>query len=131
MILRNEVAAALESLKQKKAPGSDQLTAEVLNAMDDFGVATLHRICSHIWLNGDWPQDSIILPVHKKGSTKNCSNYRTLLLMQACKQNHAPHSQQSHSLLPTLAYLARASSFYEREGHSRANSDIRQIVEKA
>jgi len=41
-------------------------------------------ICQHIWKTQHWPQDwkrSILIPVLKKGSTKDCANHRTIALI--------------------------------------------------
>ena len=38
----------------------------------------LHSICQKIWKTQQWPQDwkrSIFIPIPKKGSAKECSNY--------------------------------------------------------
>ena len=47
------------------------------------GVKVLHSICQQIWKTQQWPQDwkrSILIPVPKKGSAKECSNYWTIVL---------------------------------------------------
>ena len=44
----------------------------------------LHSICQHIWKTQQWPQDSkrsVFIPMPKKGSGKECSNYRTIALI--------------------------------------------------
>ena len=41
----------------------------------------LHSICQQIWKTQHWPQDwkrSVLIPVPKKGSTKECANHRTI-----------------------------------------------------
>ena len=43
----------------------------------------LHSICQQIWKTEQWPQDwkrSVFIPITKKGSAKECSNYRTIAL---------------------------------------------------
>ena len=43
----------------------------------------LHSICWQIWKRQQWPQDwkrSVFIPVPKKGSAKECSDYRTVAL---------------------------------------------------
>ena len=47
---------------------------------DDAGTV-LHSICQQIWKSQQWPQDwkrSIFIPIPKKGSAKECSNYCTI-----------------------------------------------------
>ena len=44
----------------------------------------LHSICQQIWKTQQWPQDwkkSVFIPIPKKGSAKECSNYRTVVLI--------------------------------------------------
>ena len=44
----------------------------------------LHSICQQIWKTRQWPQDwkrSAFIPIPKKGSAKECSNYHTIALI--------------------------------------------------
>ena len=44
----------------------------------------LHSICQQIWKTQQWPQDwkrSVFIPILKKGSAKECSNYHTFVLI--------------------------------------------------
>ena len=44
----------------------------------------LHSICQQIWKTQQWPQDwkrSVFIPIPKKGSAKEYSNYRTIALI--------------------------------------------------
>ena len=44
----------------------------------------LHSICQQIWKTQQWPQDwkrSVVIPIPKKGNAKECSNYRTTVLI--------------------------------------------------
>ena len=44
----------------------------------------LHSICQEIWKTQQWPQDwkrSVFIPIPKKGSAKECSNYCTIALI--------------------------------------------------
>ena len=43
----------------------------------------LHSVCQQIWKTQQWPQDwkrSVFIPIPKKGSAKECSNYHTIAL---------------------------------------------------
>ena len=45
---------------------------------------TLAQICQQIWKTQQWPQNwkrSVFIPIPKKGSAKECSNYRTIALI--------------------------------------------------
>ena len=44
----------------------------------------LHSICQQMWKTQRWPQDwkrSVFIPIPKKGNAKECSNYRTIVLL--------------------------------------------------
>ena len=44
----------------------------------------LHPICQQIWKTQQWPQDwkrSVFIPIQKKGSAKECSNYHTVVFI--------------------------------------------------
>ena len=44
----------------------------------------LHSICQQIWKTQQWPQDwkrSVFIPIPKKDNPKECSNYRTIVLI--------------------------------------------------
>ena len=49
----------------------------------------LHSTCQKIWKSQQWPEDkmrTIIVPITKKGSTKECSSHWTVaLISHACK----------------------------------------------
>ena len=75
-ILECEVKWALESITMNKASG--------FQILKDDAVKVLHSICQQIWKIQQWPQDwksSVFIPVPKKGNAKECSNYRTIVLI--------------------------------------------------
>ena len=44
----------------------------------------LHSVCQQIWKTQQWPQNwkrSVFIPIPKKGNAKECSNYRTIVLI--------------------------------------------------
>ena len=52
--------------------------------LKDDAVKVLPSICQQIWKIQQWPQDwkrSVFIPVPKKGNAKDCSNYRTVVLI--------------------------------------------------
>ena len=57
---------------------------EEVKTIKDAAVKVLHSICMQIWKTQQWPQDwkrSILIPIPKKGNAKECSNYRTIVLI--------------------------------------------------
>ena len=83
-ILEWEVKWALESITTNKASGGDGIPVELFQILKDDGVKVLHSICQQIWKTQQWPQDwkrSLFIPIPKKGSAKECSNYCTIALI--------------------------------------------------
>ena len=67
-----------------KASGSDGIPAELFQILKDDAVKVLHSICQPIWKTQQWPQDRkgpVFIPIPKKGSAKECSNYHTIALI--------------------------------------------------
>ena len=80
-ILECEVRWALGSITINKASGSDGIPVELFQILKDNAVKVLHSICQQIWKTQQWPQAwkrSTFIPIPKKGSAKECSNYRTI-----------------------------------------------------
>ena len=83
-ILECEVKWALGSVTKNKASGGDGIPVELFQILKGDAVKVLHLICQQIWKTQHWPQDwkrSVFIPVPKKGSAKECSNYRTVALI--------------------------------------------------
>ena len=67
-----------------KASGGDGIPVELFKILKDDAVKVLHSICQQIWKTQQWPQDwkrSVFIPIPKKGSAKECSNYSTIALI--------------------------------------------------
>ena len=71
-------------MKDRKSPGCDEITGEMIKASGEAGITYYHKICTKIWKTGEWPEEwkravFIILP--KKGDLQLCSNHRTISLI--------------------------------------------------
>ena len=67
-----------------KDSGGDGIPVELFQILEDDAVKALHSICQQIWKTQPWPQDwkrSVSIPIPKKGSAKECSNYGTIALI--------------------------------------------------
>ena len=83
-ILECEVEWTLGSITMNKASGCDGIPVELFQILKDDAVKVLHPICQQIWKIQQWPQDwkrSVFIPIPKKGSAKECSNYCTVALI--------------------------------------------------
>ena len=83
-ILKEEVEVAVKSLKKGKAPGIDNIPAELVQAGGDCTIDALTKICNKIWKTGVWPTpwtQSLVITLPKKGDLQQCQNYRTISLI--------------------------------------------------
>jgi len=71
-------------LKNGKAAGIDSIQGELLHNGGKPAIDVLHRLCEKIWRTNAWPKQwdqSVIIPIPKKGNLKKCKNYRTISLL--------------------------------------------------
>ena len=83
-ILECKVKWALGSITMNKANGGDGIPVELFQILKDDAVKVLHSMCQQIWKTQQWPWDwkrSVFTPIPKKGNAKECSNYRTIVLI--------------------------------------------------
>ena len=67
-----------------KASGGDVIPVEWFQILKYDAVKVLHSLCQKIWKTKLWPHDwkrSVFIPIPKKGSAKECSNYHTIALI--------------------------------------------------
>ena len=67
-----------------KASGGDGSLVELFQILNDDAVKLLHSISQQIWKTQQWPQDwkrSVFIPIPKKNNARECSNYRTIVLI--------------------------------------------------
>ena len=79
-----EVQVAIRSLRNGKAPGADQVTAEAIKAGGNALLHRLHSLLQTIWRTEQIPstwKKAIIIPIHKKGDNSECKNYRGISLL--------------------------------------------------
>ena len=83
-ILECEVKWALGSIAINRTSWGDGIPVELFQILKYDAVKVLHSICQQICKTQQWPQDwkrSVFIPIPKKGSAKECSNYHTIALI--------------------------------------------------
>ena len=101
--------------------------------MDD-AIKVLHSICQHIWKTQQWPQDwkrSILTPIPKEVSTKECSNHQTTARVSHAskvmpKILHARLQYYANQELPDVQ-----AGFSKDRGTRDQIASIHWIIEKA
>jgi hypothetical protein len=80
----SEAEIATAKLKKYKSPGSEHIVAEMIQAGGETLLAVIHKLIHFIWNKEELPEqwnESIIVPVHKKGDKTECNNYRGISLL--------------------------------------------------
>jgi hypothetical protein len=84
-----EVEVAIRKMKRYKAPGCDQIPAELIQAGVETLHSEIHKLIMLIWNKEELPyqwKESIVVSIHKKGDKTDTSNYRgTSSLSASCK----------------------------------------------
>ena len=89
-ILECKVQWTLGSIAMNKASGGDGIPDKLFQILKDDAVKVLHSIYQQIWKSQQWPQDwkrSVFIPILKKGSAEECSNYHTIALISHAKNS--------------------------------------------
>ena len=79
-----ETTKAIKSMRNHKAPGEDLITAELIKYGGSRLHTQIHDLISKIWEEEKMPTEwetALIIPLHKKGSKLECSNYRGISLL--------------------------------------------------
>lgn len=83
-ITKDEIRKSVRKMKNRKAPGFDAITSEVIKAGGEAMVNILHKIFNLALRSGKTPQDfsrMIVSPVYKKGDKLARENYRAISLL--------------------------------------------------
>ena len=117
-----------------KANGDDRIPVELFQILKDYGVKVLHSICQQIWKTQQQPQDwkrSVFIPIPQKGNAKECSNYRTIVLISHAskvmlKLLQARLQQYMNHEIPNVQ-----AGFRKARGTRDQTANIHWIIKKA
>jgi Reverse transcriptase (RNA-dependent DNA polymerase) len=105
---QNELLLAIDMLAREKAPGNDDIPAEVLQADKPALMEPLHSLLCRCWEEGTVPQDlgdvNIVTLYKNKGNRSDCNTYRGILLLGIVSKAFA------RIILKRLQILAGGSS---------------------
>ena len=64
------------------ASGCDEIPSELFKSLKEDATKVFHSLCQQIWKTQQWSQDwKILIPIPKKGSTKDCVKHQTIALI--------------------------------------------------
>ena len=79
-------------MKTGKAPDEDDIRPKMLKAMNTYGVRWVTRVCKVACRTGQAPkqwQTRVIIPIHKEGDKRKCTNYRDISLINVLGKVYA------------------------------------------
>jgi sorting nexin-29 len=80
----SEAEVAIGKLERYKSPGVDQISAELIQAGGETLSSEIHKLIKLIWNKEELPhkwKESTVVPIHKKGNKRDCSNYQGISLL--------------------------------------------------
>ena len=83
-ILKEEMEKAIQLMKRGKATGSDEISTEMLRALDNQNIDVITNLCNIIYNSWVTPTDlkqSIFITLPKKSKTQTFTEYRAISLM--------------------------------------------------
>ena len=124
----NDVKLSIHQLKSTKAPGIDKISPYILKETKDIIAPILLRLFDRSLLESKFPSVwklSNVIPIHKKDSRSDPSNYRPISLTSTLSKVFEK-SVSSH----ILSYLLSNNSLYEfQSGFLPHHSPTHQLTE--
>ena len=132
-ITLEEVRNSIAKLKSKKAPGVCGVTGEMLKAGGEVTVRWMHSIVTVAWKAGSVPEDwrkALVIPVHKKGSKMQCTNYRGISLLSIPGKVYARILDYKVRDITEAKVLEEQGAFRKKRSCMDQMFTVRQLGEK-
>jgi hypothetical protein len=130
---REEIIAAIKSLKNRKAPGQDNLNAELLKADPELAAQILQPLFASVWEEKKIPDDwsnGIIVKIPKKGTLRDCSNWRGITLLSTPSKILTKIIIQRISEATDQQLRAEQAGFRKGKGCTDQIFALRNIIEQ-
>ena len=132
-ITKEEVRRDVRRLKTGKAPGICGIVPEMLKAGGEVVVVWMTKVFNMVWREGvapgDW-RNAVIVPVYKKGSRLDCTNYRGISLMSIVGKVFARVLNERVKVLTGDKVMDEQGGFRLGRGCIDQIFAVKQIVEK-
>ena len=101
-ILKEEVEKAIQWMEKGNATGSEEISTQMLRALEDQNIDVITNLCSIIYNSWVIPTDlkqSIFITLPEKSEAQTCTEYRTINLMShitvTFKSDRTKNSQEN------------------------------------
>ena len=124
-ILLSEVECAIKELKRNKAPGADNIKAELIQGGGEVTARMLHKLCNEILRTKKWPSqwtESVLITIPKKNNSRKCTDYRTISLISHASKVMLKVIQKR--ITPRIEEVLSES----QAGFRRGRSTVQQIT---
>ncbi|GFO36321.1 endonuclease-reverse transcriptase [Plakobranchus ocellatus] len=133
-IMKEEVETAIKKMKHGKATGPDNISVELIEALEDFGIGKVTHLLNEIYDTGQIPTDlskSIFIPLPKKPGATECELHRTISLMSHITKILLKiiMLRIRNKIKPEIA--EEQCGFVEDQGTSNAIYILRTLIERA
>ena len=132
-IVKEEVRRSIRRLKTRKAPGICGIVPEMSKASGEMVVDWLAEVFNIVWRErvapSDW-KNAVIVPVYKKGSRLDCTNYREISLMSVVGKVFAQVLNERVKGLTVDKVMDEQGGFRAGRGWNDQIFVVKQIVEK-
>ena len=117
-----------------KAGGCNEIPGELFRSLKGDAIKVLHSLCQLVWKTQQWLQGwerSVVIPIPKKGSTKECADHQTLAVISHASEVmlkilHARLQYYANQELPDVK-----AGFRKGRGTRDQIANICWIIEKA
>ena len=79
-----EIKQVIKKIKRKKAPGPDEIPAELFKELSEENLEELRELLNHWWVEEEIPEETLrarVVLIYKKGDTSLYENYRPISLL--------------------------------------------------
>ena len=117
-----------------KASGYNGIPVELFKTLKDDAIKVLHSTCPQIWKTQQWLQNwkrSILIPIPKKGNTKEFSNHWTIALISHASKVMLKILHARLQYYTNQELLDVQAGFRKGRGTRDQIANVRWIVEKA
>jgi hypothetical protein len=125
---REELEEALRGMKSKGAPGEDEVSPRLLQALGENGKGAMLRILNRSWTDGECPQswrDAVIIPLLKSGKPpERTDSFRPVSLTSCVAKT------LERMVAGRIHYLAEARNWWDsrQAGFRRLHSTEDQVL---